>query len=46
MKKKTGDGKKQMSLTAMLKQPSKTPKNNKTDTIVRLYNARGFGPLF
>jgi hypothetical protein len=41
--KKTGDGKKQMSLTAMLKQPAKTSKNKKTDNIVRLYNSRGFG---
>ncbi|KAF7347384.1 DNA repair protein RAD5 [Mycena venus] len=40
-KKKTGDGKKQMSLTAMLKQPVKT-KNKKSDNIVRLYNSRGF----
>ncbi|KAJ6486097.1 DNA repair protein RAD5 [Mycena vitilis] len=39
--KKTGDGKKQMSLTAMLKQPAKN-KNKKTDNIVRLYNSRGF----
>lgn len=43
--KKTGDGKKQMSLTAMLKQPAKTSKNKKTDNIVRLYNSRGFGTL-
>ncbi|KAJ6520356.1 RAD5-like protein [Mycena sanguinolenta] len=41
-KKKTGDGKKQMSLKAMLKQPSKTSSKKKTDNIVRLYNARGF----
>ncbi|KAF7307476.1 DNA repair protein [Mycena indigotica] len=42
--KKGGDGKKQMSLAAMLKQPSKTAaaKSKKTDTIVRLYNSRGF----
>ncbi|KAF7310688.1 DNA repair protein [Mycena chlorophos] len=41
---KKSDGKKQMSLSAMLKQPSKTAaaKNKKTDTIVRLYNSRGF----
>ncbi|KAJ6541849.1 SNF2 family N-terminal domain-containing protein [Mycena capillaripes] len=39
--KKTGDGKKQMSLTAMLKQPAKN-NNKKTDNIVRLYNSRGF----
>ncbi|KAJ7103027.1 RAD5-like protein [Mycena belliarum] len=41
--KKTGDGKKQMSLTAMMKQPAKSNlKNKKTDNIVRLYNSRGF----
>ncbi|KAJ7508564.1 DNA repair protein RAD5 [Mycena galericulata] len=42
--KKTGDGKKQMSITAMMKQPAKasTSKNKKTDNIVRLYNSRGF----
>ncbi|KAJ7044998.1 DNA repair protein RAD5 [Mycena alexandri] len=40
--KKTGEGKKQMSITAMMKQPAKTPKNKKADTIVRLYNSRGF----
>ncbi|KAF7302925.1 DNA repair protein [Mycena kentingensis (nom. inval.)] len=33
----------QMSLKAMLKQPAKAPtKNKKEDTIVRLYNTRGF----
>ncbi|KAJ7640954.1 DNA repair protein RAD5 [Roridomyces roridus] len=41
-KKKTGDGKKQMSLAAMLKQPAKAKINKKTDNIVRLYNSRGF----
>ncbi|KAF8204424.1 DNA repair protein RAD5 [Mycena galopus ATCC 62051] len=41
-KKKAGDGKKQMSLTSMLKQLPKSSKNKKTDTIVRLYNSRGF----
>ncbi|KAF7337701.1 DNA repair protein RAD5 [Mycena sanguinolenta] len=41
-KKKIGDGKKQMSLKAMLKQPLKTSSKKKTDNIVRLYNARGF----
>ncbi|KAJ7642840.1 SNF2 family N-terminal domain-containing protein [Mycena rosella] len=40
--KKTGDGKKQMSLTAMMKQPAKGFKNKKTDNIIRLYNSRGF----
>ncbi|KAJ7201358.1 DNA repair protein RAD5 [Mycena pura] len=42
--KKTGDGKKQLTLAAMLKQPPKTSsfKNKKTDNIVRLYNSRGF----
>ncbi|KAJ7242607.1 P-loop containing nucleoside triphosphate hydrolase protein [Mycena haematopus] len=41
--KKKGDGKKQMSLTSMLKQPSKnSSKSKKIDTIVRLYNTRGF----
>ncbi|KAJ7292782.1 RAD5-like protein [Mycena rebaudengoi] len=42
--KKTGDGKKQMSLAAMMKQPAKSSsfKNKKTDNIVRLYNSRGF----
>ncbi|GLB43501.1 putative HIRAN domain containing protein [Lyophyllum shimeji] len=46
--KKKGDGKKQMSLTAMLKpQPSKSKKKVKGDNIVRLLNARGteFGRL-
>ncbi|CAK5264621.1 unnamed protein product [Mycena citricolor] len=40
--KKSGDGKKQMSLTAMLKQPAKSSSKKKPDTIVRLYNSRGF----
>ncbi|KAJ7070484.1 DNA repair protein RAD5 [Mycena amicta] len=42
--KKAGDGKKQMSLAAMLKQPAKasTAMSKKRDTIVRLYNSRGF----
>ncbi|KAJ6623172.1 SNF2 family N-terminal domain-containing protein [Mycena sp. CBHHK59/15] len=42
--KRTGDGKKQMSLTAMLKQPAKSSssKSKKVDSIVRLYNSRGF----
>ncbi|KAJ7110331.1 DNA repair protein RAD5 [Mycena crocata] len=39
--KKTGDGKKQMTLAAMMKQPAKSSKK-KSDTIVRLYNSRGF----
>ncbi|KAK7064681.1 DNA repair protein RAD5 [Favolaschia claudopus] len=41
-KKKTGDGKKQMSLVSMFKQPANLSKNKKTDNIVRLYNSRGF----
>lgn len=40
--KKTGDGKKQMSIHDMMKKPAKTTKK-KADTIVRLYNSRGFG---
>ncbi|KAJ6601311.1 DNA repair protein RAD5 [Mycena vulgaris] len=41
--KKTGDGKKQMSLVAMMKQPAKgSAFKKKTDNIVRLYNSRGF----
>ncbi|KAG6846037.1 hypothetical protein H0H87_006401 [Tephrocybe sp. NHM501043] len=46
--KKKGDGKKQMSLTAMLKpQPSKVKKKVKGDKIVRLLNSKGteFGRL-
>ncbi|KAG6854152.1 hypothetical protein C0991_010063 [Blastosporella zonata] len=46
--KKKGDGKKQMSLTAMLKpQPSKAKKKVKGDNIVRLLNSKGteFGRL-
>ncbi|RDB29142.1 DNA repair protein RAD5 [Hypsizygus marmoreus] len=45
---KKGDGKKQMSLTAMLKPlPSKAKKKVKTDSIVRILNSRGteFGRL-
>jgi DNA repair protein RAD5 len=42
--KKKGDSKKQMSLTAMLKnKPIKASKKTKTDNIVRLFNSRGFG---
>ncbi|KAG6874399.1 hypothetical protein C0995_015135 [Termitomyces sp. Mi166 len=41
---KKGDGKKQMSLKAMLKpQPSKAKKKIKGDTIVRLMNGKGTG---
>lgn len=44
--KKKGDGKKQMSLTAMLKpQPAKINKKKKGDNIVRLLNTRGIGKL-
>ncbi|KAG5652932.1 hypothetical protein H0H81_003075 [Sphagnurus paluster] len=43
--KKKGDGKKQMSLTAMLKpQPSKVKKKVKGDHIVRILNTRGIDP--
>ncbi|KAG6868572.1 hypothetical protein C0993_001019 [Termitomyces sp. T159_Od127] len=43
---KKGDGKKQMSLKAMLKpQPSKAKKKVKGDTIVRLLNSKGTGWL-
>lgn len=41
---KKGDKMKQMSLTAMLK--SKSSKKTKTDSIVRLFNSRGFGNVF
>lgn len=44
--KKTGEGMKQMSITAMMKQPAKSSRNKKTDNIVRLYNSRGFGMAF
>lgn len=41
--KKTGDGKKQLSLATMLKaQPTNNFKKKKVDTIVRLVNSRGF----
>jgi DNA repair protein RAD5 len=44
-KKKT-DGKKQVTLTSMLKsQPPKVNKKKKTDNIVRLVNNKGFGML-
>jgi DNA repair protein RAD5 len=43
--KKKGDGKKQMTLSAMLKnQPSKSSK--KKNNIVRLLNSRGFGWIY
>lgn len=42
--KKSGDGKKQLSLATMLKpQPTNNFKKKKVDTIVRLVNSRGFG---
>jgi DNA repair protein RAD5 len=42
--KKSGDGKKQLSLATMLKpQPTNIFKKKKVDTIVRLVNSRGFG---
>lgn len=44
--KKKADGKKQVTLTSMLKsQPPKFNKKKKTDNIVRLVNNKGFGML-
>lgn len=44
--KKKADGKKQVTLTSMLKsQPPKVNKKKKTDNIVRLVNTKGFGML-